>query len=131
MSATLLRDSWGYGWYFCVYDILKSFRYPIQPDGTRETIPILYTMAIGSITGIIMWISCFPFDVIKTEMQNDNLKNPKFKSTLHAAQQIQKNYGFGGFFRGLTPCATRAIPVNAAIFTTFELSMKMLNKWTE
>ena len=29
MTPTLLRDSWGYGLYFAVYEILKNKRYPI------------------------------------------------------------------------------------------------------
>jgi solute carrier family 25 carnitine/acylcarnitine transporter 20/29 len=125
-TATMLRDSWGYGVYFAVYEVLKNWKYPIQPDGTREHPPLPYVMAIGSTTGVIMWTACFPFDVIKTEMQVDNLAKKRFANSMDATRAIWQRAGWRGFFQGLSPCAARGIPVNAAVFGGFEVAMKLL-----
>ncbi len=122
-----MRDSWGYGVYFAVYEMLKNHKYPIQPDGSRKTPPLPYVMAIGSVTGVVMWTACFPFDVIKTEMQVDNMEKKRFGNTMDAARYVYGKSGWKGFFRGLSPCAARGIPVNAAVFGGFEVAMGFLN----
>ena len=52
---------------------MKGVKYPIKPDGSREKPPLWFIMPFGAFSGALMWLSCFPFDVIKTEMQVDNL----------------------------------------------------------
>lgn len=129
MTPTLLRDSWGYGIYFYVYESLKNLKYPIQADGSRADIPMYYILPCGSATGMIMWALCFPLDLVKTEMQVDNLKKPRFANTLEATKHIYKTYGLGGFYRGLSPCVLRGLPVNAAVFGSFELATSFLKKY--
>lgn len=85
-----------------------------------------YVLACGSMSGIVTWASSFPFDIIKTEMQVDNLSTPKYNLMREAAKSIYENHGISGFYRGLSPCLLRALPVNAAIFGGFEFMMKHL-----
>ena len=57
---------------------MREWKCPVRPDGSKDKPPIWYVMMSGSITGIIMWLSIFPLDVVKTQMQSDDLARPKF-----------------------------------------------------
>ena len=57
---------------------MREWKCPVRPDGSKDKPPIWYVMMSGSMTGIIMWLSIFPLDVVKTQMQSDDLAKPKF-----------------------------------------------------
>ena len=102
-------------------------RYPIQKDGTREAVPLWFVMSTGSIAGNLMWLAAFPFDLVKTLMQTDKFKTPVYKGTLQTMRTIYKAGGIAGFYKGLLPCMVRGVPVNAAVFGTFETMKSQLN----
>jgi len=62
------RDTWGYVFYFSVYEYVKGMKYPVRPDGTRDKAPIWFIAPFGALSGALMWLSCYPIDVVKTEM---------------------------------------------------------------
>jgi len=85
----------------------------------------------GGAAGILGWLGTFPFDVLKTRMQvqtqTQNLdahqraaRARTTSSSCRAARELYAEAGARGFWRGLAPTIVRAVPVNMAVFGTFE-----------
>lgn len=67
----------------------------------------------GGITGVLSWLLTYPTDVIKTRIQSGTCNTMK------------EAYLKGNLFRGITPCLTRALLVNAVGFYTYEKIMSL------
>jgi len=99
----------------------------------------------GGAAGIIGWLGTFPFDVLKTRIQAQTQTqmqtqtsdldahhraaaragtspspSPSSSSLWRAARELYAEAGARGFWRGLAPTIVRAVPVNMAVFGTFE-----------
>lgn len=83
-------------------------------------IPMIYNMIAGSTGGVLYWLLFFPFDVVKSSMQADNLvkSNRKFSSTIQCFQKLYQEGGISRFYKGFSPCLLRAIPANAVLLYT-------------
>ena len=79
--------------------------------------------------GMVMWTPSYPFDILKTLYQVDNLDKPKYHNIRQSLRTLIAENGTGGLFRGISPCLVRAAPANAAIFSGFELGMRGLNSF--
>ncbi len=86
----------------------------------EPTIP--WMMFCGGIGGMCGWVGGFLCDNIKTRIQTDDFKNPKYKSLWN----IPKQLGPKDVVRGFTPGFVRAFPVNAVTFIVFEISVKLI-----
>jgi len=96
------------GIYFLTYEYLVQHK--LQSSGlTRKELPSFYAMLFGGSAGITLWLSAYPFDIVKSRLQTDALKNEdrKFKGALDCARSILKNDGPKGFIRGLAPTLVR------------------------
>ena len=82
---------------------------------------------------MIGWIATFPFDVLKTRLQagggtitgigtgTDTGRLPVgVGSSWRTAHKMYAESGGRVFWRGLVPTLVRAVPVNMAVFGTFE-----------
>jgi len=125
-SSTLFREVPAYAVYFGLYETLMGKSE--KTHGSRKDIPIYKVMTYGALSGVFLWLSTFPHDVIKSCIQADDPNNRKFKSIISTTKIIYQNKGIGGFFKGLSPCLMRAPPINAATFLTFEMVQKFLNR---
>lgn len=76
----------------------------------------------GGVGGIATWVSSYPMDVIKSRMQTDS----SYRSIWHCAKLSYQAEGIRVFFVGLETTVVRAFPVNAIIFITYEVLMKVL-----
>ncbi len=82
----------------------------------------------GGAAGVIGWVATFPFDVLKTRMQahlplRDAMASAEAQaagSTWSTARAMYAESGSRVFWRGLAPTLVRAVPVNMAVFGTFE-----------
>lgn len=115
-------------------------RHPNPDLNPRPWVPLLLA---GGAAGIVGWLGTFPFDVIKTRMQAHDIGNNSAHvhsgsasgslaggGTLwQAARELYAEAagdGGGGaarmrvFWRGFVPTIVRAVPVNMAVFGTFE-----------
>eukprot|EP00127_Corallochytrium_limacisporum_P007267 Clim_evm8s246 gene=Clim_evmTU8s246 len=115
--GTILRESPGNVVYFGSYEFCKEI---LDEHGVNYSTPLI----AGGMAGTVYWTTQFPFDTIKTHMQG-NL-DTKDLSTTEVSKRIYSQYGFRGFFKGLTPCLIRAFPANAVAFGAFELSKEAL-----
>jgi len=118
LFPTIYRDSFGYGSYFAAYSILMDW---LAPGQTRREQSYTKIGVAGSLAGILFWGLVFPFDVIKTKYQTDNLDKPQFKNMKDGFAKIYNAKGLSGFYQGFLPCFLRAIPVNGAVFVMFEV----------
>ena len=91
---TLMRDGLGLGIFFLTYETLKNKYYPMDQYGQRKKFNFQFIFCAGGISGVAWWVCCLPFDVLKTIMQTDNLKNLKYKTTLDAAKYLKQKEGF-------------------------------------
>lgn len=104
-SATLMRESPGFGIYFTCYNFLKN--------NTKSMTP-LHGLLYGSLTGIISWSFIYPVDPIKTLQQEKNI------SIIKSINNIYSHYGFKGFYRGFSLSLFRAIPLHSGVFLGVE-----------
>lgn len=126
-SVTLLREAQAYGFWFL------TFEYLMQNDAkrnnvVRKEIPTWKIALYGGIAGEMLWISSYPFDVIKSKMQTDGLGDKqRYRSMRDAFAQTWKQEGAFGFWRGIGPTLLRAMPVSAGTFAVVELTMRAIS----
>ncbi|CCD22679.1 organic acid transporter NDAI_0A05240 [Naumovozyma dairenensis CBS 421] len=125
LTPTLFREGHGIGTYFLIYEALVANE--INNGMKRNDISPLKLCLFGALSGTTLWLMVYPLDVIKSIMQTDNIKNPKFGKTMGSvAKTLYAKQGLGAFFRGFGPTILRAAPANGATFATFELAMRLL-----
>lgn len=126
-SVTLLREAQAYGFWFL------TFEYLMQSDAkrnnvVRKEIPTWKIALYGGIAGEMLWISSYPFDVIKSKMQSDGLgEKQRYKSMRDAFAQTWRGEGAMGFWRGIGPTLLRAMPVSAGTFAVVEVTMRLIS----
>ena len=95
---------------------------------TRKDIPTWKIALYGGIAGEALWISSYPFDVIKSKMQSDGLgEKMRYKTMRDAFGQTWRQEGALGFWRGIGPTLLRAMPVSAGTFAAVELTMRFIS----
>jgi len=126
-SVTLLREAQAYGFWFL------TFEYLMQSDAkrnkiARKEIPTWKIAFYGGLAGEALWITSYPFDVIKSKMQTDGFgEKQRYKSMRDAFAQTWRSEGAAGFWRGIGPTLLRALPVSAGTFATVELVMRLIS----
>lgn len=126
LCSTLLRECPGYAFYFGIYETLMQSK--LKKYGSKENTPLIYPCIYGAAAGYGLWVLTFPFDVVKSRIQADDMENRKYKNILNTFKIIHKENGIGGFFKGLAPCLVRAPLTNSLTFLTFETVSKLLKK---
>jgi len=117
LVPTLFRDGIGYAVYFTMYSKLLEI---FAPGQARSDIHLAKIGAAGSLSGILLWTSAFPFDVVKTRIQTDNMAVPQYKGMMDAFRKTYQTGGISAFYKGYIPCFFRAIPVNGIVFMLYE-----------
>ncbi|KAK9239896.1 mitochondrial carrier domain-containing protein [Lipomyces kononenkoae] len=127
LTPTLLREGHGMGVYFLTYEYLVN-RDMARNNIERKDIPGWRLCVYGGCAGYGVWLSAYPFDVIKSKMQTDSIDaaTRQFSSTIDCARKTFQLSGIKGFFRGFVPTILRAAPVNASTFYAFELAMRAI-----
>ncbi|KAI0999227.1 hypothetical protein K3495_g8971 [Podosphaera aphanis] len=125
--ATIVREAQAYGTWFLAFEYMMnadSARNQIE----RKEIPTYKTAFYGGLAGEALWLSSYPFDVVKSKMQSDGFGSKmKYKSMSHCVQQTFKAGGMAGFWKGIGPTLVRAIPVSASTFVAVEMTMKAIS----
>ncbi|XP_053573176.1 solute carrier family 25 member 48 isoform X2 [Bombina bombina] len=121
-GAMLLRDIPGYCLYFIPYTVICKW---LTTDGHTTPSPANVWIA-GGIAGAISWGTATPMDVVKSRIQADGVHSNKYKGVADCISQSYHNEGLKVFFRGVTVNAVRGFPMSAAMFLTYELSLKAI-----
>ncbi|KAL9939723.1 hypothetical protein V8E36_001540 [Tilletia maclaganii] len=132
MVPTLLREGVGMGTYFLVYESLVQWQlHRLGPGTLRADLPTVSAMAFGASAGVALWLSAYPFDVVKSRLQTDALQASQraYAGPLDCARQILRTSGVRGFLKGLGPTLVRAPIANAATFVAFEAAARNLDNY--
>ncbi|KAK3288379.1 hypothetical protein CYMTET_4133 [Cymbomonas tetramitiformis] len=88
-----------------------------QQIGFDVRIPIA-----GALGGPLLSIISTPFELLKTQMQLDNVSAKRYRGSLHAAQSILKEHGVRSFYTGHLVNSTREMTFLACYFGVYEHS---------
>lgn len=126
-AVTIYREAFAYGSWF------TAFEWMMNADAARngierKDIPGWKIAMYGGLAGEALWLSSYPFDVIKSKMQTDGFgEKQRYKSMRDCFAQTFREAGVGGFWKGIGPTLLRAMPVSAGTFATVEFVMKLIN----
>jgi solute carrier family 25 carnitine/acylcarnitine transporter 20/29 len=121
-APTMLREFGSYGVWFSVYEALLSriARPDTRTDAEANKKGQIRTYKIatcGVLTGLVLWTVNYPFDVVKSKMQADGFgQHQKYPRMRNVVGETWRESGWRGFWRGLGPTLTRAVPVSAGTF---------------
>lgn len=123
LFPTMAREVPGNAAMFGVYEALKQYF-----AGGTDTSGLSRgsLMLAGGLAGGAFWGSVYPTDVIKSVIQIDDYKNPKYSGSIDAFKKILKSEGIGGLYKGFGPAMGRSIPANAACFLAYEITRSSL-----
>ncbi|KAM0934147.1 putative mitochondrial carrier domain superfamily [Dioscorea sansibarensis] len=123
LVPTLAREVPGNAVMFGVYEALKQF-FAGGNDTSRLGRGSL--MTAGGLAGAAFWAIVYPTDVVKSVIQVDDYKNPKYSGSINAFKKILASEGVKGLYRGFGPAMARSIPANAACFLAYEVTKSSL-----
>ena len=122
LSSCLYREVPGNIAYFGTYETVCRL---LTPQGkVKKDLHPLAVMFAGACSGAMYWTAFYPADTVKTRLQTD--ASLQGRSFFHVLKTVYRNEGIKGLYKGWGVTALRAIPSNAFIFYTYELSMSML-----
>jgi solute carrier family 25 carnitine/acylcarnitine transporter 20/29 len=118
-----LRDTWGFAVYYWSYQYFKNLC--IDDLQMASSFAMLLS---GAITGVVAWVAEYPLDVLKTRIQCQPPHAPKETlSILYQTKDLWRNGGLMAFYVGVGTTIARAVPVDAALFYSYEVVLKYLN----
>lgn len=110
-NATIFRESPGYAIYFKTYEALK------KNNDTK-----ISTFIKGCISGASAWVFIYPSDYVKTRVQNEGTT---YKSFIN---NVYKNHGLIGFYRGFSLALLRCIPLHGGVFLGYETCKSLIER---
>jgi solute carrier family 25 carnitine/acylcarnitine transporter 20/29 len=115
-AVTLLREAQAYGVWFLTFEYLMNAdaaRNKIQ----RNEVSTLKVAFYGGLAGEALWISSYPFDVVKSKMQTDGFGEKQvYKNMRDCFAKTWRAEGARGFWKGIGPTLLRAMPVSGGTF---------------
>ncbi|KAI3441880.1 uncharacterized protein J3R85_001932 [Psidium guajava] len=123
LVPTMAREIPGNAAMFGVYEAIKQYL-----AGGRDTSGLGRgsLMVAGGLAGAAFWALVYPTDVVKSVLQVDDYKNPKYSGSLDAFRKILASQGVKGLYKGFEPAMARSVPANAACFLAYELTRSSL-----
>ncbi|KAF5201365.1 Mitochondrial carnitine/acylcarnitine carrier-like protein [Thalictrum thalictroides] len=123
LVPTLGREVPGNAIMFGVYEGVKQF---IAGGEDTSGLGRGSLIVAGGLAGASLWAIVYPTDVIKSVIQVDDYKNPKFSGSIDAFRKIVAAEGVRGLYKGFGPAMARSIPANAACFLAYEVTRSSL-----
>lgn len=118
-AVTLLREAQAYGTWFMAFEFMMN-QDAKWNNVNREDLSAVKVAAYGGLAGEALWLSSYPFDVVKSKMQTDGFgADQKFSSMRDCFKKTYAVEGLGGFWKGIGPTLLRAMPVSAGTFVVY------------
>ncbi|XP_048320534.2 uncharacterized protein LOC107405979 [Ziziphus jujuba] len=107
---------------FYTYESLKQLMsFSAQPNPIQ-------TLVCGGLAGSTAALFTTPFDVVKTRLQTQIPGSMRqYNSVIHALQEIGKNEGLRGLYRGLTPRLVMYMSQGALFFASYEFFKRVFS----
>jgi len=79
------------------------------------------SISAGAIAGCIESIAMYPTEFVKTQLQLQSKKTPKFTGPINVVTVSIKEHGFFALYRGLSSLIVGSVPKAAVRFSSFEI----------
>jgi len=116
-----------------VYNTLKDkyFSVVAMEGGTAHDIPIPVSLGLGVAAGASGAVVAYPLTVVRTKLIAQGMpgRPVRFSSALHCFQQIHRDSGVRGMWRGLAPALLKTVPAVSASYATFEATKRLGRGW--
>jgi hypothetical protein len=109
------------------YTAIKMGAYAPVRDalaGEGNKANVAQMLVAGCVTGAAGAAVSNPFDLLKTMQMNNESTKPPSLATL--AKELQKEQGWGGFYRGLSANVMRGLMNNGTKFASYDLSKRVV-----
>lgn len=123
LVPTLAREVPGNAAMFGVYEAVKQY---IAGGKDTSTLGRGSLIMAGGIAGASFWMFVYPTDVVKSVLQVDDYKKPKFSGSIDAFRKTLASEGVKGLYKGFGPAMARSVPANAACFLAYEVTKSSL-----
>ncbi|KAJ7560726.1 hypothetical protein O6H91_04G142600 [Diphasiastrum complanatum] len=124
--VTVLRDAPSHGVYFAAYEYIREYLHPGCRKNGGETVMTMLTA--GGCAGALSWIACYPLDVVKSRLQAQGQgrdSRGRYKGITDCISRSIREEGVSVLFRGLGTAIARAYLVNGAIFSAYEMTLRL------
>lgn len=123
LMPTFAREVPGNAAMFGMYEGLKQYLAGGQDTSSLGRGSLILA---GGLAGATFWGSVYPTDVVKSVLQVDDYKNPKYSGSVDAFKKIVRSEGVKGLYKGFGPAMARSVPANAACFLAYEVTRSSL-----
>jgi solute carrier family 25 citrate transporter 1 len=123
LFPTILKQGSNQAIRFVTYEAMMDW---FAAGRDKKTINPGYSVIAGALAGAASVFGNTPIDVIKTRMQG--LQAAKYRGSLHCAQEIWKEAGIAGFYKGTVPRLGRVCLDVAIVMTLYREINKLLDK---
>jgi len=123
LVPTMGREIPGNALMFGVYEAAKQY---LAGGPDTSNLGIGSQILAGGLAGASFWLSVYPTDVVKSVIQVDDYKNPRYSGSLDALRKIMAADGVKGLYKGFGPAMARSVPANAATFVAYEITRSAL-----
>ncbi|KAL8805694.1 MAG: hypothetical protein Q9200_005330, partial [Gallowayella weberi] len=127
-AVTVAREGMAYGVWFLTFEYLMR-QHSDRTSTPRSSIPAPIIALYGGLAGETLWLSSYPFDVIKSKIQSDGFTVAKsgvgaelnekaaregqvrrYRNMRDCFAQTWREEGARGFWKGIGPTCVRALP---------------------
>ncbi|XP_010494865.1 PREDICTED: mitochondrial carnitine/acylcarnitine carrier-like protein [Camelina sativa] len=123
LVPTFAREVPGNAMMFAAYEAFKRF---LAGGSDTSSLGQGSLIMAGGVAGASFWGIVYPTDVVKSVLQVDDFKNPKYTGSMDAFRKILKSEGVKGLYKGFGPAMARSVPANAACFLAYEMTRSSL-----
>lgn len=120
LTSTIIREMPGY---FAFFGGIEGTKFLLRKHtNIKDEMHPLMPIISGGMGGVCLWLTIFPFDLIKSRIQVENSK----LSLTTMLFKIIREEGPRTLYRGLTPTLIRTFPATAALLFTIEKTRLIL-----
>ncbi|KAF0692383.1 Aste57867_16529 [Aphanomyces stellatus] len=113
--------------YECGKSYITDHRWPASRWPTHKVkLDSVDHLVLGSLSGALAQMAAYPFDTIKKQLQLQAASKVGCKSMRACVDQILREQGISGFYRGSLTNMVRLVPYAALMFTSYEATMDLL-----
>uniref|UniRef100_A0A668A687 Solute carrier family 25 member 47 n=1 Tax=Myripristis murdjan TaxID=586833 RepID=A0A668A687_9TELE len=121
-QALALRDGPAFAIYFTIYNMIcEQLAAPGQTQPEWKVV-----LLAGGLSGMCSWGIATPMDLIKARLQMDWMGEQRYRGFFHCITDSVRSEGPGVLYKGLSLNCIRAIPVNMAVFSMYEVVLRLL-----